>query len=173
MRRGFTLIEAMIAMAVIGLLSVMVIYVTTQAQRQARDGKRKSDLAVISLAFQARYEAKTCSGSGAVGFYPGTGFSDANSSWRDVSTLQGTQDGCGAFSEYLVTMPKDPNSSNPYRFNLSSEGGLVGKHFRLSAVLEKKLTSQERDELDRMKRVWTGTFRGAQLPASYNYLIGR
>lgn len=173
-KRGFSVIESLVSVAIIGLLAAMAVYVTMQAQRQSRDAKRKSDLAVISLAFETRYLSRTCSDLGDAGFYPGHHLA-INPPWKPVATLRGSSDGCGAFSEYLSSVPEDPkyNVLNPYRFDLSSESGLVGKHFRLAAMLEKVLTSQEAAELDRMERSWTTTFNGGTFPSGYTYVTGK
>ncbi len=172
-RKAFTLIEAMTVVAIIGTLAALTTYVITSAQRQARDAKRKSDLTAIGVGFQARYEAQTCLAS-ARARYPGyTDVSNA-SEWQLVTDLFGYTDACGAFTEFLSTIPTDPltDTRYPYQFNLSNQGGVIGKHFRLRARLERTLTEAEEAERARISRMWVSNFGGADYGPFYNYFIG-
>lgn len=168
---GFTLIESLAVIAIIGVLASLSIYVASGVQKNSRDARRKSDLTAISLGFQARYEAKTCSDPSDVGFYPGRSLYSAIS-WSAVSALANAGNDCGPFSEYLITIPTDPKSHNSYIFDLSSESsGLLAKHYRLSAILEK---TPNNNDLARTMTIWHDSFGGANLPPndSYNYVIG-
>lgn len=158
---GFTLIEAMTIIAIAGILLSISIYTISQAQRQARDTARKSDLTAIAVSFQARYEAQTCD-SDAKAHYPGWQNYDATAGWQSVSQLSGYVDGCGAFSEFLSTIPTDPryDSTFPYSYNLSLLPA-TGKHFRLKAKLERTITPEEAAETCRMSQVWVSTYGGA------------
>lgn len=174
-RSAFTLIEALSVIAIIGILATMTIYVVGNALSRGRDARRKSDLTAISLGFQARYDALTCSNPIDVAYYPGRNL-NPSARWKKVSDLAGLNNDCGSFSEVLATIPQNPNDRNndfPYRFDLSHEGSVVGKHYRLDAHLEKALTSQEQSDLDRMSNVWIGSFGGADLTLGYNYMIGK
>ncbi|MEK7171055.1 MAG: type II secretion system protein [Patescibacteria group bacterium] len=174
---GFTLIEALAVISIIGILASLSMYAFTSATSRGRDARRKSDLTAISLGFQARFEAKTCSSSAEMGRYPGYDVLDGDH-WKPVSDLRGTSDGCGAFSEYLITIPTNPNDSDgpfTYLFDLSTESGVIdGKHYRLTAKLEKTLNENELMDLARAKTIWHDSFEGnlTQLPADYNYIIG-
>jgi len=177
MKRGFTLIEAMTVVAIIGTLATLSTYVVTSAQRQARDAKRRSDLTAIGVAFQARYEAQTCSNPSEKSRYPGHDDSLNNTDWQVVGSLGEWSDSCGAFTEFLSSIPTDPryNDTHPYQFNLSREGTVIGKHFRLRAKLEKTLTQAQRAELDRLSQTWVSTsigFGGKLYGQDYNYFIG-
>jgi|GEM_PF-3467226 len=162
MKRGFTLIEALTVIAIIGVLSTLTAFVITQAQRQARDATRKSDLTAIAVAFQSRYEVQTCS-LAARRHYPGYLDQENSDSWQPVSALANTSDDCGAFSEFLTTIPRDPrlgpNYNFPYRFNLASQPAL-GKHFRLKARLELEPNADQKAENCRLSQIWVTTFGG-------------
>lgn len=183
-RRGFTLIEAMSVVAIIGILASLSMYAYTSATSRSRDARRKSDLTAISLGFQARHDAKACSDQGDIGFYPGYKIGwPADGRWKSTEVLRTLSNDCGAFSEYLITIPTDPSSSGGglnYLFDLSHEpppdGGVIGKHYRLTAKLEKVITpnSPEGLALVRAVEVWQTSFGGAPLPQDqgYNYIIG-
>lgn len=177
---GFTLIEAMTVVAIIGVLATLTIYVITQAQRQARDAARRSDLTAIAVTFQTRYEAQTCSEEGDRRHYPGYRNVTNATNWQPVSGLDDrlNADTCGAFSEYLATIPHEPrdNINFPYQFNLSNEGGIIGKHFRLKARLEQPINAQRQEENCRNSQTWVQTFGGVTYDCtrlgSYNYFLG-
>lgn len=183
MRRGFTLIEALTVIAIIGTLAALTTYVITSAQRQARDAKRRSDLTAIGVGFQARFEAETCDAS-ARNRYPGYTSDENNDEWQNVTNvLTSYSDACGAFTEFLSSIPRDPkfDGSQPYQFNLSAGVGQTvdGKHFRLRARLEKELTQAQIEELTRLSRTWTSSaFYGASYTRNnpnfqeYSYFIG-
>lgn len=179
-RRGFTLIESLAVIAILGILAALVTAGLGAAQRQARDAKRKSDLTAITFGFEARYAAKTCSSD--ITIYPVYGLSVVGATnpntWQNVGMLA-TQpaDSCGPFSDFMKTIPADKNINTPYKYNLSEDR----KHFRLAAKLESEPQAQA--ELDRLNGIWsdpTGDYRGKEYPAAvdasnnrYNYFIGR
>lgn len=179
-RRAFTLIEVLTVIFILGVLASLVTYGITQALRQARDAKRKNDLTAISLGFEARKAAKTCSDPVDLDVYPGRAL--ALNKWAAVSQLttdEGT-DSCGPFSEFLSLVPTD---RYPYIFNLSQqESGLniPAKHYRLGAVLERSSLSP--DEFQRQNNIWVNSFEGksyssiavmGDVRATYNYFTGR
>jgi len=182
MSRGFTLIESLAVIAIIGILASLTIFTFSQAQSRGRDAKRKNDLTAIALAFQARYEAQTCSNLSDRGFYPGrslVGGDQLGGTWTKVTDLRSVLDDCGAFSEYMVTIPEDPiyMAASPYIFDLSTKPppGVVGKHYRLGARLERVISSQESSELARMSELWEQSFGGKSFPtgSDYSYFIGK
>lgn len=170
-------------MAVIGTLATLTTYVVTSAQKQARDAKRRSDLTAIGVGFQARFESQVCSAPADKQKYPGHGpwRNPNNDNWQSIAdALRGYTDSCGAFSEYLSTIPSEPRyESLPYQFNLSCENGVCGQHFRLRAHLEKSLSSDEVSTLTRQSLTWRNTFGGRKYEydindnfANYRYFIG-
>jgi prepilin-type N-terminal cleavage/methylation domain-containing protein len=177
MKRGFTLIEAMAVVSIIGILAATATYAYVNLTSRSRDARRKSDLTAISLGFQARHDTLTCSSQMDIGKYPGQEYLSTDH-WKSVGGLSSTSDSCGAFSEFLTTIPTDPTKQgNPYKFDLSREGTggtIIGKHYRLTAVLERVITagSQEEADLARAVSLWQTSFGGALLPDGYNYIIG-
>jgi general secretion pathway protein G len=90
---GFTMIELLIAIAVIAMLAVIAIFAFVGALQKGRDAERKKDLTKIRVAFEDYYNDNNC--------YP------------DVGVLSN----CGEdFSPYLKEIPCDPISDLPYQY---------------------------------------------------------
>lgn len=178
MKKGFTLLEALVVVAIIGILASLSMYVFTQVRRAARDTVRKSDLTSLSIAFRARHDVKTCDNLSDVGYYPGRPIFAGNfSQWLPVTDLTNNVNDCGAFSEFMTTIPTDPTqgATYPYVFNLSQQpptGLIKAKHFRITARLEKTSSSQELDDFARMSTIWVSTYGGVSYPEGYNFVIG-
>jgi|SRR3989344_2053368 len=84
-RRGFTLIEIIIVMGILGLLLTMGLASYQASQRAARDSRRKVDLEIIAQALEI-YKSD-------IGQYPAT-----------LSTLT---------PNYIRTVPVDPQNVSP------------------------------------------------------------
>lgn len=107
MKKGFTLIELMVVIAIIGILSGVIIASLGSSRARARDGKRVSDIGQIQLALELYRESN--------GRYP-TAIYD-NPKFNDV---------------YSPTTPKDPNVGS-YFYSVSNPNGF---NYHLGAVLE-------------------------------------
>lgn len=166
--RGFTLIESLAVIAIIGMLLSLGGYLFIQAQAQARDAKRKSDLDQIAQAFGARQLDRTCADQSATGVYPGESIEGSNAQvWLKTSQLQSYSDGCGSFNQYLPTMPTDRRTGFFYYFNLSTTEVVAGKsvsapakHYRLTTALEHTLSTTELQECVRLSKIWINSFGG-------------
>jgi prepilin-type N-terminal cleavage/methylation domain-containing protein len=93
--RGFTLIELMIAVAIIGILSGLVIGIInpSRLQGRARDGNRKEDISVIQGALERYYADNNV--------YPSSG-----NMYSALNPSSGIK--------YLDPVPLDPSSSAQY-----------------------------------------------------------
>ncbi|HUD21161.1 MAG TPA: prepilin-type N-terminal cleavage/methylation domain-containing protein [Candidatus Saccharimonadales bacterium] len=167
-KNGFTLIEALAVVSIIGVLATLTIYVVAQAQRQARDATRKSDVAAISEGFEARYADQTCSDSADVGHFPGQailGLDPRDSTrylWGRVSALS-ADNLCAHFTSYLPTIPIDPKikQGREYYFDITRDF----KHYRITASLEKPIGSSEATEINRQSDIWYNSFKGSKYDA--------
>jgi prepilin-type N-terminal cleavage/methylation domain-containing protein len=184
-RRGFTLIEALSVVSILGVLASLTVFAITQAQRQARDAKRKSDIATIAQGFEARYEDRYCTER----VYPGRKMpintQDNKYSWSELNSSVANNarlDSCEKpLSSYLPTLPTD---ENPYYFNLSTldqKRNNPAKHYRLTAALEKQLSETEQLTCKSQSSVWEVEFGGSPYGCAdsannieqYNYYYGR
>jgi prepilin-type N-terminal cleavage/methylation domain-containing protein len=67
---GFTIVELLIVIVIIGILATLVIVTFSGVQQKARDSERKTDINAIAGQLEAAYANK--------GYYPGiAGFNDA------------------------------------------------------------------------------------------------
>lgn len=127
-KRGFTLIELMIAVSIIAILSAVGLVTYNSARMIARDAKRKADLKAIAQAlelFYTEYQRYPCSSStGAVNSSP------SNASWlTDTNTAEclGYTPPVGSTSinlapTYMSSVPRDPLSTGIYHYFYYSSG---------------------------------------------------
>ncbi len=88
--RGFTLIELMVVIAIIGLLASIITVSLVSSRAKGRDAKRISDIKTIQLALETYYNDN--------GYYP--------------TSIYG-----GALTPYIATLPVDPtDNSTPYKY---------------------------------------------------------
>ncbi len=133
LQKGFTLIELIIVMAIMGLLIGVTASSFSTSRIKGKDAKRKSDLKQIGNALEAylsdhgRYPTAAankivaCGGSGTSTCDWGTAFTDENN------------------TVYMAQIPADPtNPTMSYQYFVSSDG----KSYQLFAALENDQDSQ-------------------------------
>src|SRR3989338_9309075 len=125
-RKGFTLIEILIVVAIIAILVTLVVPNFLGIRIRARDAKRKSDLSQIQKALEL-YKSDQSPPT-----YPPSGFNEAsncNQCW--------SQDGWGVCTGniYFKKFPCDPKdyANSPYYYNLDADDNLT---YTLTSCLE-------------------------------------
>ncbi len=112
MKRGFTLMELMVVMAILGILITVGLTSYKSVQMKSRDGRRKNDLRQISAALEAYYNDKSKypsdDGSGAI---VGCGASDA----QNCSCGSAMQDKNSVV--YMPELPCDPALGRRYYYD--------------------------------------------------------
>ncbi|EKD91143.1 MAG: hypothetical protein ACD_30C00041G0003 [uncultured bacterium] len=151
---GFTLIELIIAITIVGIIAAIGFLSYSQSQIVARDSKRKQDLQEIAKALQLYY--------GDFRQFPCT------NSWQHSSSTAGTvwitndtavcnNTAPSLSSSYISNLPNDPTSNttgNPtsenvmgYHYWSSACGGIpAGQYYVLATQLENR-SDPDRNEL--------------------------
>lgn len=90
--RGFTMIELLIVITILGALMAAVLFAVSAQRTKAQDSRRKSDLEKLKVAFEDYYNDNAC--------YP-------------ASTIL---DDCNStdLAPYVATIPCDPSTHEPY-----------------------------------------------------------
>lgn len=144
--QGFTLIELMIVMIIMGILAAIGVTAFIASQVKGRDTSRKGDLKAVSQALEAYYNDKGqypasddkgnivgCNGSvGNPPVQPPVSC-PAGGLWKDV---YGTI--------YMAQIPKDPSSKTQsfYYFGSKSAGSQIYNQYQMYTHLENKDDSQ-------------------------------
>jgi type II secretion system protein G len=117
-KKGFTLVELLIVMAIISILATLIVGGFRSSQMRGRDGARKSDLKQISNALELFYSdyGKYPPASGtqiaACSYNPATG-AGAACTW-------GTSEFSDGKTSYFKIVPKDLSSGQNYIYKVSS-----------------------------------------------------
>ncbi|MFH0749488.1 MAG: prepilin-type N-terminal cleavage/methylation domain-containing protein [Candidatus Gottesmanbacteria bacterium] len=130
-KNGFTLIELMVVIVIMGILVTIGIFAFQSSQKKSRDARRKSDVSQVSKALEMY--------NNDVGTYPagGTvGTADAGKIIGCGDTIKTACSWGGSFSNttkatYMVKLPIDPTSGRVYYYERSGSNG-----YRLYARLE-------------------------------------
>ncbi len=164
-KTGFTLVELMVVISIIGILASIVYANYGAARAAARDDVRKSALKEAQLAielYKAQYGVYPPQGCGAYPTYAGRG---THPSWGCTADQYIT----GLVPDFIAALPEDPISEyiDGYGFIYLS----TGTDYKLIAHLtvEKKLVSSYEDEFARCPSS-TGTSPcgpGAPDPTTY------
>lgn len=102
-RRGFTVVELVIVITIMGILLVLGVVNLRGAQANARDEERKTDIESISLHLENFYLSGT-DGSTAVGDYPPTTLTGAaiQTSLRDADMKSFTAPGAASLAASFI-----------------------------------------------------------------------
>jgi prepilin-type N-terminal cleavage/methylation domain-containing protein len=132
-KKGFTLIEILIVVAIIAILASVVLVGLGPTQQAGRDARRISDLSEVQNGLELYYNK--------CGYYPGA--SNATDATCDASAPGGT-----AVTAYtnmagelqaigigISSVPVDPNNTAPHQYTYATNGASGGSYV-LGAVLE-------------------------------------
>ncbi len=124
-RKGFTLIEILIVVAIIAILASIVLVGLGPSQQAGRDARRLSDLHEIQNGLELFYNK--------CGFYPGTAAPTCTvgSPGTDWTGFQATLAGAG-IGINTGGVPQDPSSNQTYGYEWSS----TNSSYILGTVLE-------------------------------------
>lgn len=100
---GFTIVELLIVIVVIGILAAITIVAYNGIQKRASDTRRHSDITIITKALELYYIDN--------GRYPaGSGSTTINASWSTTADAS-WQNLVTALRPYAATLPSDPIST--------------------------------------------------------------
>ena len=150
--KGFTLVELLIVIAIIGILATVVIVSLASSRGRARDTRRMADLATIRTALELYRDMN--------GNYPtvtGWAYSTNNAAWQSLQSQ---------LSQFLSSLPVDPINNTPdpwyngrysyaYRYSTASYPG----KYDLVAQLENTNTSDVCE-----KKCWKYHTAGGERP---------
>lgn len=127
-RKGFTLIEMLVVVSLIGVLTTLVAANLNSARERARDTQRKSDLRNIETALRLYYQDyQAFPANGSNGEISGCGSAGAS-----LCTWGGAwSDGSGT---YMNKLTKDPLPDQSYKYAASADK----ESYTLDACLENK-----------------------------------
>lgn len=109
---GFTLLELLIVIVIIGILAVLIVPNLISGPQRARDSQRKSDLRNIKTALETYYNDNNS--------YPVSG------GWQAALETNGA---------YIKDVPVDPRSKSDYTYTPSCTGNVCDS-YTLSATVE-------------------------------------
>jgi type II secretion system protein G len=122
-KKGFTLIEILVAVAIIGVLASIILANVGEARKKARDTERASDLQQIQLALRTYKDSN--------GRYPTSGCG-RNPNYAGVNpTYGGCQTYIEGFTSFFQTLPIDPTPNINYGYIYRTNA--AGTEYKLMA----------------------------------------
>lgn len=137
MKKGFTLIEILIVVAIIAILSSVVLVGLGPTQRIGRDARRLSDLRNTQTGLELYF--------GKCGYYPGTAQSGSQCSpYSPISSWTELRNSLIFSGIGVLQVPNDPTSGREYLYGASPGG----TSYVLGAALEEPTNPALREDID-------------------------
>ena len=130
MRKGFTLVELLVVMAIMAILATLIVGGFRSSQARGRDAQRKSDLKQVANALEiffsdyGKYPPASGTQVAACSYNPGTG--------AGTACVWGSGTLTDSKTTYMRTLSKDPVSAQNYVYRVSTNQS----QFQLFAYLE-------------------------------------
>ncbi len=153
MKKGFTLVELLVVITIIGILANIGLNTFTSAQKKSRDAKRKAYLRQTSDALETyyndkgEYPAPTNDGSGNI---KGCGAdAEQDCSWGDIFQNATTE------TIYMIQLPEDMTTGHTFFYDAFLDTGVYTK-YQLYARLENNLDKNVPKDTDGNPQVFSG-----------------
>ncbi len=150
-KKGFTLIEILIVIAIMGFLSSIVLVGMSGFRAKGRDAKRIAEMREVQNALELYFSA--------YGRYP------TDTDWASLSTTI-LDAGIG-----VNKMPVDPINKDPYIYQYAPAVGNSPSSYILGAVLEDPKNSQLNDDVDGQPAGYNMTFNCNDDPPPAVYCV--
>jgi len=160
--RGFTLIEIMVVVAIIGVLSAVLFVSFSDARANARDSVRQADLKQLQLAIElykaqnGRYPEQGC-GGGTHWTGPGT----HPSAWGNVTDCP--EYIAGLVPDFIAVLPTDPSFENELGRGFMYNTDLAGTRYKvmIHQTVESKHVLNYNNEFARCRQNYGTVFCGS------------
>jgi general secretion pathway protein G len=133
---GFTLMELLIVMVIIGILSTLGLGSFQSSQQKGRDSKRKSELKQIGVALEAYYNDHSQYPLGTAGLIDGCNGGSSCAWGAQFVDDKGTV--------YMVELPTDPKDNGQYYYD--SDGTYYQLYARLENTLDQSVPTDVNDD---------------------------
>lgn len=118
--KGFTLVELLVVISIIGLLSTLAVVSLSAARNRARDAKRLADMSSIRSALEL------VASNNSLGFYPDVGASAILVSSKCVDNDSTIKASCTSAASTLLKIPSDTVSDATNGFYYKSTTNKLG-----------------------------------------------
>lgn len=135
--RGFTLVEILIVVAIIGILASVALVGLGPVQRSGRDARRISDLRQTQGAIEIYYNK--------CGYYPGSVQMDSTcNAFQTINTWAALTDTLTGSKIGVTKIPNDPTAGRSYSYGVASDGS----SYVIGARLENLNNNALNDDID-------------------------